>query len=141
MGTMPFFKIVVLEDDDFYNKLLSRYLKTALSELGIVKGFGLEVKSYTSLVDCTLNFDNDTILMFTDYYLKDRQSASNIIDFVNSRPSACKIVVISQIQNLQTEFSSLLKGAIDFIKKDKQTFYQCRDIAESVITEKMVTKN
>lgn len=138
---MPFFKIVVLEDDDFYNKLLSRYLKTALSELGIVKGFALEVKSYTSLIDCTLNFDNDTILMFTDYYLKDRHSASNIIDFVNSRPSACKIVVISQIQNLQTEFSTLLKGAIDFIKKDKRTFYQCRDIAESIITEKLVIKN
>lgn len=141
METLPFFKIVVLEDDDFYNKLLSRYLKTVLSELGIVKGFTLDVVSYTSYKDCTLNFDNDTVLLFTDYYLRNGYCASHIIEFVNRRQSCCKVVVVSQIQNLQTAVCTLLEGAVDFIKKDRQTLYQCRDIAEVILSERMIVRN
>lgn len=141
MKTFPSFKIVILEDDDFYNKLLTQYLKAVLTELGTVKGFKLEVTSYTSYKDCTLNFDNDTVLLFTDYYLKNGYSASHIIEFVNRRQCNCKIVVVSQIQNLQTAVCTILEGAVDFIKKDKHTLYQCRDIAESIINERLVVRN
>ena len=141
MKTLPSFKIVILEDDDFYNRLLSKYLKNALSELGIVRGFNLELTSYTSYRDCTLNFENDTLLLFTDYYLKNGYCASNIIEFINMRGSECKIIVVSQIQNLQTAICTILEGATDFIKKDKYTLRQCQDIAETIITEKLAYKN
>ena len=57
------------------------------------------------------------------------------------RGSECKIIVVSQIQNLQTAICTILEGATDFIKKDKHTLRQCQDIAETIITEKLAYKN
>ena len=141
METLKKFKIVVLEDDDFYNKLLSRYLTAVLTELGVMKGFRLRLSSYTSYKDCMMNFDDDTTLLFTDYYLRNGNSASQVIRFVNNTNSKCKVVVISQIQNMQTAVSTLLEGAIDFIRKDRNTLQQCRDIAEAVINERLILRN
>lgn len=134
---MPEFKIVVLEVNDFYNKLLSNYLDNNLKKLAVINGFKVQINSFTSYKDCSRNFDNNTTILFSDYYLGDGHSAPHVIEFVNSRLSSCKVVVVSQIQNLQTSVCTLMQGAYEFIKKDKKALFECRDLAETIILEKM----
>ncbi len=141
MKNLPNFKIVILEDDDFYNKLLSRFLEQELKNTALIKRFTVEINSYTSFKDCSRNFDNNTTLLFTDYYLRDGYSASHMIDFIKYRCSDCKVVVLSQVQTIQTSICTILQGAYEFIVKDKKTLFQCKDLAETIILEKLILKD
>lgn len=136
-GKAPNFKIVILDDNVFYNQILSRFLSTNLKKIGLHKGFTVNVASYTSYVDCLKSLDNSIDLLFTDYFLSNGYNASNIIDFVNDKLLRCKVVVVSQIQTLQTSALTILAGAYEFIKKDKKTLYECNDIAATIIAEKL----
>lgn len=141
MKLTPHFKIVILDDDDFYNKLLTKHIDSELNKLSLTYGFGYEIKSFTSCKDCTLNFDNNTNLMFTDYYLGNGYNASYLLSFLKNRSSNCKVVVISQLENIQTALSTILDGAYDFFKKDPYLFHKCRDLTATVITETLGKKN
>ncbi len=137
MKTAPYFKIAILEDDDFYNKLLTHHLKNCLQQAGLVQGFTCDVQSYTSYKDWASNFDNETTLLFTDYFLSDGYRAPDVIQFVKAKSSGCKVVVMSQLQNLQTAVVSILEGAYDFFKKDYKLLFRCQDISETIICEKL----
>lgn len=141
MKTKPFFKIVILEDDDFYNKLLTKHIDSKINKLSLLYSFGYEIKSYTSCKDCTLNFENNTNLLFSDYYLGNGYNARYLLDFVKRRSSDCKVVVISQMQNMQTSVSTFLEGAYEFFRKDDKLLFNCSELAETVIKEKMGKKN
>ncbi len=141
MKKKPQFKIVIVDDDDFYNKLLTKHIDNELSKLSIIHGFGYEIKSFTSCKDCTLNYDNDTSLIFTDYYLGNGYNASYLLEFIKRRSAKCKVVVISQVESVQTALSTLLSGAYDFFRKDANLFLKCRDLAATVITDNLAHKN
>jgi DNA-binding NtrC family response regulator len=134
---LPNFKIVILDDNDFYNKILSRFLTTNLKKLGLIKGFTVNVASFTNYKACTQNMDNSIDVLFTDYYLNDGYNATHILQHINDKLLKCKVVVVSQIQNLQTSALTILAGAYEFIKKDRQTFFECNDIAQTIITKKL----
>ena len=134
---LPHFKIVILDDNDFYNQVLSRFLTHNLKKLGIIKGFTVDIFSFTTYLDCSKNIDNSVDILFTDYYLSDGYNASHIINFINDKLLKCKIIVVSQIQNLQTSVFTALAGACEFIKKDNKTLYECHSIAETIISEKL----
>jgi DNA-binding NtrC family response regulator len=140
-GKAPNFKIVILDDNEFYNQILSRFLSTNLKKTGLLKGFTVSVASYTSYVDCLKSLDDSVDVLFTDYFLSNGYTASDIIGFVNDKLLRCKVVVVSQIQTLQTSALTVLAGAYEFIKKGKKTLYQCNDIAETIITEKLGVLN
>jgi hypothetical protein len=136
-SNLPHFKIVILDDNDFYNQLLSRFLITNLRNTGLIKGFTIDVFSFTTYLDCAKNIDNSVDILFTDYYLSNGYNAQHIIDFINNKLLKCKIVVVSQIQNLQTSVVTALAGTYEFIKKDKKTLFECHDIAETIILKKI----
>jgi DNA-binding NtrC family response regulator len=140
-STLPHFKIVILDDNDFYNQLLSRFLTNNLKKLGLIRGFTVDVFSFTTYRDCAKNIDDSVDILFTDYYLSDGYNASHIINFINDKLLKCKIIVVSQIQNLQTSVFTALAGAYEFIKKDKKTLFQCHNIAETIISEKLGLTN
>jgi len=141
MQTLPNFKIVILDDNEFYSKILSRFLKESLNKMSIVKGFTVDIFSFTSYTDCIKKLDNSIDILFTDYYLSDGYNASNIIDFINEKLFKCKVVVVSQIKNIQTSVVTALAGAYEFIKKDENTLYECNGIAETIISERLGLTN
>lgn len=141
MKTKTNFKIVVLEDDDFYNRILSRYLSRNLQDLGIIKGFTIKICSYTSHTDCLRNLEPDVDLLFTDYYLNDGYSAPIIMDKLKQRGIDCKVVVMSRLQTIQTAISPIFDGAADFVKKNKDALKTCLYLSESILLEKLKRVN
>jgi len=138
---IPNFKIVILDDNDFYNKILTRFLSESLKKTGLLKGFTVDIFSFTSVKDCLNNLDNSVDILFTDYFLSDDCNATHIIDFINEKVLTCKVIVVSQIQNMKTCALTILAGAYEFIKKDKKTMFECNGIAEAIITEKLGVTN
>lgn len=140
MKTLPNFKIVVLDDDDFYNKLLTKQIDSELNELKKTLHFNFEINSYTSCKDCAVNFDTDTTLLFSDFYLGNGYNASYLMELIKQRSSDCKVVIVSQLQNTQTALSTLLNGAYEFFQKDPKLLHKCGELASFVIAENLKHK-
>lgn len=130
----PHFKIVVVEDDEFYNNLLTKYIKRYISQIALLRGFTFELKSYLTFGDCDRNLDPDTDIMITDYYLNDGYNALDMLDSVKRKAYLCKVVVLSQIQSINTAICTLLEGASEFIYKDKKAPEKSSYIIEDIIS-------
>lgn len=137
MKTIPHFKIVVLEDNDFYNKLMTKHIKSYIGEISLSKGFSFDVSSFTSYGDCERNFSDDTNIIITDYYLNDGFNAMNLLELVKKRAPKCQVIVLSQIQNINTAICTLLEGACEFIHKDKKAFEKSGHIVEEIISQNL----
>lgn len=141
MEKLQHFKILIIEDDEFYNKLLSKYINVVLSELSATSRFTFELVSFSNYNDCVRNFDDKTSLVITDYYLENSRNASYFLNFVKKRLSSCKVVVISRQKNAQTAFGTRLDGAYDFFPKDETIFDNCRELLYTLVTEKTTQIN
>lgn len=137
MNTMPNFKLVVLEDDEFFNKLLTHYLKKHLDDSGLVNGYTVSISSYTSFNDCNINLNSNLDVLVTDYYLSGGHNATKMIDNVKNKGIDCKIIVMSREQSLKTAIVPLLDGASEFIKKNNDALKNCLYVSESIFLEKM----
>lgn len=137
MKNYPHFKIVILEDNDFYNKLMSKYIKNHVAQYALLRGFTFDLISFTSYSDCVRNFSNDITIIVTDYYLSEGYCALHILNLVKKRGSNCKVVVLSQIQNITTSIYTLLEGAYEFIPKNKAVFEKSGNVIEDIINSNL----
>src|ERR1700758_1924816 len=104
VSTSLSFKIMIVDDNEFYTKILSRFLSNNLKKLATIKGFALEIISCTSYKCFSEKIDATVDLLFTDYYLNDGYNGKHIMDFIKNKLFKCKVVVVSQVQTLQTAF-------------------------------------
>jgi DNA-binding NtrC family response regulator len=131
------FKIVVLEDSEFYNNILSRKLDNYISSIASDKNYSFEIQSYTNSNDCLHNLNPDTDIAFVDYYLGDSKNALYILKKIKQKCHNCKVVVISQSKNEMTSLQTISEGAVDFISKDHDALARSCYIAEDIINERL----
>lgn len=136
-NTWPHFKIVIVEDDEFYNKLLTGYIKNYIGQIALIRGFSFELKSYLTFGDCERNLESDTDIVVTDYYLNDGYNAMDLIDSVKRKAYMCKVVVLSQVQSINTAICTLLEGACEFIYKDKKAPERSSYLIEDIISHNL----
>lgn len=115
-------RIVVLDDSDFYNHLLTRQIQSYTRAVAEHTDYRFAIESYAHADDCIRNLKSDTDLAFLDYYLGNGVTAQDVIRQIKRKCNNCKIVVVSKTQNAFTEGRSLEKGASAFLHKlDKYT--------------------
>jgi response regulator of citrate/malate metabolism len=129
------FKIVVLEDNEFYNTILTRQLKNYTDELESDKNCSVDIESYTSANDCIRNLKADTDIAIIDYYLGESKNALDILKVIREKCNHCKVVIISQFKNIKTYYETLNNGAYHFIFKDKQALAKSCYVIEDIINE------
>src|ERR1700756_2327568 len=118
MKSQTHFKIVVLEDSDFYNNLLTMQLQRYTNNIAADKHCSFEIQSYTNVNDCMRNLNSDTDIAFVDYYLSDSKNALDILKQIKQKCDHCKVIVISQVKNIKTSLQTIKEGAVEFICKD-----------------------
>jgi DNA-binding NtrC family response regulator len=137
MKTKNHFRIVVLEDSEFYNNILSRKLQNYISAIAYDKEYSFDIDSYTNLNDCLYNLNTDTDIAFVDYYLGDSKNALYVLKKIKQKCSNCKVVIISQSKDSVLSFQIIKEGAVDFISKDNDALMRSCYIAEDIINEKL----
>lgn len=137
MKNRPHFKIVILEDNDFYNRLISQHIKNYVNNIALSRGFTFEVNSYTSFADCARNFSRDTNIVITDYYLNGGYNAMNLLELARNKGSNCKVIVLSQVQNIITSIYTILEGACEFVHKDRKALSRSGYLVEEIINENL----
>ena len=137
MKTQNHFNIVVLEDSEFYNNILSQKLQNYTSGIAFGKDFSFDIHSYTNINDCLSNLNAATDIAFVDYYLSDSKNALDIIKKIKQKCTHCKIIIISQSKNVKTSLETIHQGACDFILKDHTALMRSCYIVEHIINERL----
>lgn len=126
------FRIVVLEDNEFYNRLLTKQLQNYTDIIAAQKNYDFEIASYIHAVDCLANLNKDTDIAFVDYYLGDI-TGLEIIKKIKEKSPDCKIIIISQVRNVKTTRSTIAEGALEYIFKDHNALARSCFILEDII--------
>lgn len=131
------FKIVVLEDNEFYNTILTKHLKNHINELKLGKEVSFDIESYTNANDCVRNLKPDTDIAIVDYYLGENKNALDILKAIKEKCDHCKVIIISQFRNLKTYYQTLNEGAYHFIFKDRSALWKSSSTVEDIINESL----
>ncbi len=137
MKTQNQFEIVVLEDNDFYNTVLTRQLQNYVGNIALDKGFEFNIHSYTNPTDCVKNLKPETDVAIVDYYLGDSKNASDIIKVIKQKCLDCKVIIISRVKNIKTSYQTLNEGAVSFIYKDRGALIQSCMLVEDIINQRL----
>ncbi|HEY1038215.1 MAG TPA: response regulator [Bacteroidia bacterium] len=135
MELKPHFKIMIVEDNDFYNKLLTRHIQNYISPIAVSQGFTFELFCYTTFKDFSLNLNDEIDFILCDYFLNDGYTAINLLELVNKLIKRVRVIVISKSQDIKTSIRTLLKGAVEFLAKDRETLKKSGHILEEMIYE------
>lgn len=126
-------RIVIIEDNEFYNQLLTRQLKNYIEPIADDNRFYFEINSYTNPFDCLRNLKSDTDIAFIDYYLGDSVTGIDIMKTIKQKSPDCNVIILSRVKSTRTSLLSLLAGASEFIFKDMQALTRSCYIAEEII--------
>lgn len=112
-------KIIVMEDNEMYNALLTKKLELFTESLSLDTRYDFEISSYTSLADFIKNIREDTDIIFMDYFLVKNITALDVIAKVKQVCGDCKVFIISRTNDADIIHRIYENGIDDFIFKDK----------------------
>lgn len=131
---MKSYHIVVLEDNEFYNSMLTKQLDYCAKKYEKSNDYIYDITSFTSSKDCLRNLKPDINVAFLDYYLGDGITAMDVMKELKKKNPDCKIIVFSRLDNEEITNELIANGALEFLVKDKNAFIQSGHILEDIVT-------
>lgn len=115
-------KIVIVEDDLYYNKALTKYVETICENI-LFKEHTFEINSFLSAHEAIEQLDDLTDIMILDYTLineheYDVLNGENVIDEVEKHCPKCKIIVVSASQNPNITARVMKRDIYEYIDKN-----------------------
>lgn len=140
MKTKKNLKVVIVEDDLYYNKALTKYLQSICNS-SVYPEFNFEIKSYTNAHDCIEELDDDTSIMVLDYYLINEEetdvlSGADIVKEANEHCSNCEIIMISAQESPHNTSELLRLGVYDYVDKNVNSKNRLGAVIQRLINEK-----
>ena len=127
------YKVIILDDDNFYAGLMKRQLEHYTYTLEVNNDCKFKIEAYDNVNNCIDNVDRDTDLIFMDYYLSDSLSLDKVLQSIHLKNATCKKIVISNKRNKETALNSLTIGADNFIQKDYYAFTRSCYMVEDLL--------
>ena len=137
MSQQTHFKIVVMEDSEVYNALLTQKLKLYTESLSLDRNCEINVVSYIQLSEFIKNMTEDIDLLFLDYYLAKNITASDIIPKIKEVCKNCTIVIISRTYDVERVSNLIEDGVAEFIFKDHTAMDKACFIVKKTIFDRL----
>jgi FixJ family two-component response regulator len=131
------FKIAILEDNLFYNRLLKKQLEDYFENLGVINNTAFSVKSFTSTNDFVENLSPNTDVALLDFYLQDGETALKVMEKIRGKAENCKVIIISGVKNIHSYYKTFWMGAVDFISKDRTAPLRSCRLIEAIYNDKI----
>lgn len=103
------FTIFVLEDDEWYNKLLAHTISLNPD---------YQVKSFFSASEFFKNIHEKPDVVTLDYRLPDN-NGEDVLEKIKQQSPDTEVIIISEQDNIETALTLLKNGAYDYIVKEK----------------------
>lgn len=130
------FKIVIVEDSKFYNKILTAHTEDLCKNF---PDFDFEIQSYLSGKECVEKLDNQTNLVIVDYFLDYYDvfpyNGFDVIRVVNQECSECKVVVISGQRDDEVREQLKQEGIYEYIDKEDNATGRLREVLVKLLNE------
>lgn len=137
MSTSNQFRILIVEDNEFFNRLLTNQLQWYAGEIAMSKNCRLNIDSYVNMDDCLQNLRYDTDMAFIDYYMGDEKTSVDIIKKLEEKSPACKVIVISQSHDAKSAVNAFQGIPVEFLYKDMNALPKSCFIAEEAMNDKL----
>lgn len=131
------FRIAILEDNMFYNRLLKKQLDDYFENLGVLTNCVFSIKSFTDTQDFVKNLSGDIDVALLDFYLQEGETALKVMEKIREVSPNCKMIIISGIKNVDSYNKTSWLGAVDFIAKDRTAPMRTCRLIESIFAEKL----
>jgi CheY-like chemotaxis protein len=112
-------KVVVLDDSDFYNRLLTHELESYCKMLSLQFPVSIEIDSFSDMEMFLKRLEKSIDLAFVDFYLSSEMNGDEVTRRILEKNKTCKVVIISQSNSVPTSAKTRKSGATEFIHKDK----------------------
>ncbi len=138
-------KIVLVEDDPYYNKLLTKYVQTVCST-SFYPDYNFEIKSYLSAHECIENLEEDLNILILDYFLFNDEeeeilSGSDVLNEAKRNCFDCKVILVSALKS-KTKIMELMKeGLYAYIDKNINSRDRVGAILQKAIKDKQPASN
>lgn len=122
MNTKKIIKIVIVEDDLYFQKALTKYIHTICNPAAYPH-LDFHIKSYSNAHECIEELENDTNIMILDYFLINEEEAdvltgADIVIEANKHCTDCKIIMISAQQNKNVTTQLMQQGIYEYVDKN-----------------------
>ena len=132
------FKIVILDINKFFNSALTLQIQHYAKRLAQKNHYKFDIRSYTTSNRCISNLKEDTDLAFIGYYEQHKNiPVTNVLQEISENCKNCKIVLLSQIENLETNVLNLREDIIHFIFKDKYALMRSCLVLDGIVSGKV----
>ncbi len=134
-------KIGIVEDDIYYNKLLTKYVRTICSS-SFYPSVEFDISSFTTAEDCFEEMDNGMDILILDYFLQNNESDDNLngadlfYAFKHHYPH-CKVIMISAMKDVGIATELIKDGLYAYVDKNLNSRDRIGAILQNVINEKM----
>lgn len=135
-------KIVIVEDDNYYNKALTKYVHT-LCNPAVYPKFDFEIKSFDNAHDCIRELENDIEVMILDYFLTndnevDVLNGADVLAEVNKHCPNCKVIMVSALQNAHTATEMMRQGIYEYVDKNVNSKDRIGAVLQRALNETVV---
>lgn len=139
MKTKKTFRILIVEDSELYNQLLTHQLQWYAGEVIYRSDVEIKINSFKTAEECLTNLNDEVDIAFVDYYLDDGKTAMDVIGKIKEVNYDCRIFILSQVREVGGHVALL--NEIDFLYKDNYSMPRVCFITEEVMKEKLQTIN
>ncbi|MBC7383695.1 MAG: hypothetical protein H7296_12005 [Bacteroidia bacterium] len=117
-------KIAVLEDNEYFNLLMQKRILSYSQMLtyDFHKEYDIKLSSFLSAQECMHNIEGDTDIVFADFFLEDKITAWDLVNVIRQKCKKCKVVIMSQSENIGRLLNLVDDDKITFIYKDEDAF-------------------
>jgi len=133
------YSVVVIDDDEYFNKILLQSLTDYSSNMKILYHAKIKLYSFPTGISFLQSFhkkqfEGTRSVFFIDYFLEKNMNATHILKTIKEYDNN-RAVIISEKKNEHTAVETLQLGADQFIRKDQFTTFMCTTLLEQFIRE------
>lgn len=137
-------KVVIVEDDLYYNKALTKYVETICDEKAYPH-FNFTVKSHLTAHECIEELENDTSIMILDYLLINEDddeviNGDEVLETVLKFCPDCKIIMVSGQIDAHNTAEMLKKGVYEFIDKNVNSKNRIGSVLQTILKNEFEDK-
>lgn len=138
------FKIIVLEDHFYTNKILSKYVEQIARE-SVPANVQVEVSSYKSGILCMLETDKGVNIAILDYYLTHdtgdtcvQLNGLEIMRFIHKIAPNCKMIMVSALRNKSIVDNLKEEGVFAYIDKHTNSHEKIGSALQEAIEQSFI---
>ncbi len=132
-------KIVIVEDDLYYNKALAKYVHTICNPQ-VYPNFNFFISAFYSAHDCLENYEDDTDIMILDYFLINKEdpeviTGEDVLVEVKRNCPNCKFIMVSEQHSPLVAHELMKLGLTEYIDKNVSDKNRLGAILQKLIVE------